>query len=856
MLSNLFKNWTLQLFNPGGAIKEKYASFQSLLEKDKRAHELMADLEEIYYEQIPVDFNVIEDKYRQFSTAVGDMISDLSNICPGRYTDLTLFHKKFDDYVRFLLDTESASSNPPYTIALDDRQALDGSLVGGKTANLARALQTLQLPVPAGFAITIRAFFRFIEVNGLNEMIAGNLARMDIRSAASIADVSARIGTAIREAAVPADVREAIGGEMAQLQARWAHTHRLAVRSSAVGEDTKTSFAGQYRTVLNVTEAEVMDAYKQVLASKYSPSALVYRINYGLRDRQTPMAVLVVEMIAAKASGAMVTREPTEITGPRLSIYAVWGLGQMLVDGRSVPARYQTTNTAPPTIVSRSPHHQVEQRCFDPEHGLVTRAMDDDRMARAPIPDSAVLRLSEWGMVLENHFGHAQDVEWCLTHDNRLYLLQTRPYYAEPVRQTTGRPECAFETVDNAVLLSGGQTAAGGIAAGKTVAIRENGDLAKVTDGSVLVTFHIPPEFAVLVNRLHAVVAESGSSAGHFASVAREFGIPTLVNAPDALTALPEGLTVTVNAENRTVYRGVVRSMVDSPCARRNLLAESPFMDRLSAMMSFISSLELVDPGQANFTPQGCRSHHDIIRFVHEKAVTAMFQLSNIRIRKIGGSKKLNAGIPLLFYVIDIGGGFKAVVGKRKTASVDLTDIESAPFLALFKGLTHPGIQWGAFSHFDWASHDKVVMSGGFVSPESVAFASHAVISDTYANLNLRFGYHFVVLDTVCREREDDNYIALRFSGGGADIDKRRLRAVFLSRIFRRLGFDVTRKSDLVDARKAADSARNTAHALDMVGRLLGATRLMDMYLKDETMVETYVDAFLQGRYHFSNVDL
>jgi pyruvate,water dikinase len=854
MIKNLFKYWTLQVFNPGAVIKDKYASFQSLLEKDKNAHELMAELEEIYYDQMPVDFNVIEDKYTQFSAAVGGMIADLFKICPGQYTALKTVHHKFDQYVRFMLVAERGATDPPYVVALDHRQALDESLVGGKAANLARASQDLQLPVPAGFAITTRAFHRLLAFNDLDGLIAARLASLDIYSGRSLADVSDEICRAIREATVPVDVRDAIKAAMAGLQDKLNYAARLAVRSSAKGEDSKTSFAGQYQTVLNVGEPEMVNAYKQVLASKYSPPALVYRINYGLSDREVPMAVLVVEMIAAAASGVMVTREPAETTDNRLSIHAVWGLGQPLVDGQSVPAVYQAAKTDPPVVVFQRPHHQTEQRVFDPDQGLLTRALDEVEKQKVPIEESTALKLTEWGQLLESHFGRTQDVEWCLSDDNRLVLLQTRPFYAEPTHQASGRLTCTFDPVDNAVLVSGGQTAAAGIAAGKTVAITGIDDLANVPDGSVLVTRSIPPDFAAAVNRLHAVVAEAGSCAGHFASVAREFGIPTIVNAADALRALPEGIDVTVDAENGTVYRGVVQAMVDSPCARRNLLADSPFMKRLGAVMSFISTLELVDPGSVNFAPEGCRSHHDIVRFVHEKAVAAMFQLSNIRLRKVGGSRKLTIGIPMLFYAIDVGGGLTE--GASDQPRVGLTDIASVPLRALFKGLTHPDIQWGAFSHFDWAAHDKVVMSGGSINPDSAMFASHVIISDCYANLNLRFGYHFVVLDTVCTDEEADNYILLRFSGGGADIEKRRLRAAFLGRIFERLGFEVTRKSDLIDAKYGTAGKTEIAHTLDMVGRLLGATRLMDMYLKDETMVDAYADEFMQGRYHFSSVDL
>ncbi|MGD9248259.1 MAG: hypothetical protein PVI60_09905, partial [Desulfobacteraceae bacterium] len=62
-IKNLFTYWTNQAFSPGAVLKEKYAAFKSLLAYDKQAHDLMAELEEIYHEQIRVDFSVIEKKY-------------------------------------------------------------------------------------------------------------------------------------------------------------------------------------------------------------------------------------------------------------------------------------------------------------------------------------------------------------------------------------------------------------------------------------------------------------------------------------------------------------------------------------------------------------------------------------------------------------------------------------------------------------------------------------------------------------------------------------------------------------------------------------------------------------------------
>jgi pyruvate, water dikinase len=145
-------------------------------------------------------------------------------------------------------------------------------------------------------------------------------------------------------------------------------------------------------------------------------------------------------------------------------------------------------------------------------------------------------------------------------------------------------------------------------------------------------------------------------------------------------------------------------------------------------------------------------------------------------------------------------------------------------------------------------------MSGGIASPEATMFASHAVISEDYMNLNLRFGYHFVIVDALLETAEQT--VLFRFSGGGADLDQRMLRARFLSRILRRLDFDIRVKSDLIDGQYKGRDLQATLERLDMVGRLLGATRLMDMYLKDPGQIDGFVDDFIGGRYHFASVEL
>ncbi|MEJ2096731.1 MAG: PEP-utilizing enzyme [Deltaproteobacteria bacterium] len=383
--------------------------------------------------------------------------------------------------------------------------------------------------------------------------------------------------------------------------------------------------------------------------------------------------------------------------------------------------------------------------------------------------------------------------------------------------------------------------------------MKEKPALESVPQQAVLVAGNALPQYARVINRLSAVITDAGSSAGHLASVAREFQIPALMNTGEASAVLEHGQEVTVHADGRTVYAGSVEQLLASPCARVDLIADSSFMRKMRYIIEFVSPLNLVDPEADSFIPQRCRSFHDIIRFAHERAVQEMFFISRNRLRKLSFAKKLTSEIPMQFYVLDVGGGLQEHAGTGKEIRIE--DVQNRAMLALWKGLSHPDIHWGEFSHFDWAAHDKIVMSGGIASPESTMFASHAVISHDYLNLNLRFGYHFVIVDVLLGSGTSEKNILFRFSGGGADIDQRMLRAEFLRRILQRLGFETTVKSDLIDARFEGTALDASLQTLEMLGRLLGATRLMDMYLKDDRMIEGFVDDFMRGRYDFASTD-
>ncbi len=851
LIKNLFKYWTYQVFAPGVVLREKYNAFKSLLAHDKRAHELIAELEEIYYHQLRVDFSVIEGICSDLSKSVSGIVEDLGRVCPSRYSDLGDFFSKIDAYIKFILAPKEFDVSPPFAVPLDAIRADDRNLVGGKAFNLAAVKRDLPYPVPDGFAITTHAYHYIMESNNLSRQIEGRLAGLDIKSVASLDGVSRDLTEMVTAASIPPEVESAISDAIQMLKIRGTDKPRYAVRSSAVAEDSQTSFAGQYSTVLNVTADNIIEAYKNVIASKFAPRAIYYRVNYGLSNAETPMAVMVLRMIEAKASGIIYTRDIDDPESAFLKIHSIRGLGELLVSGATDADVITVAKDEKPKIITKEAGGQSHQMVSSGDNHTEMIPLAKERKDKISIDDDSARLLAEAGLSLESYFQEPQDIEWCLDRSGDIYILQSRPLKINEY-QPAEVVECNFDDIDTHLLFAGGQRAAPGIAAGTVYKVNHESDLEAVPEGAVLVARNASPRYVKVMNRLNAVVTDTGSIAGHFASVAREFGVPTIVNTQAGFSSLPQGEEVTVHADERSVYRGTLKSMVESPCARINLIIDSPFMRKLNYIMSFVAALELVDPESESFAPQGCRSFHDIIRFAHEKAVQEMFHISDRRMRKIGGAKKLQSTIPMQFIVLDVGGGLQSDTDNQK--EIDIDGVANPAMKSLFEGLSHPDINWGSMTHFDWAEHDRIVMNGGIISPKATMFASHVVLSDDYMNLNLRFGYHFVIVDTLCCIEAQDNYVLFRFSGGGADFEQRTLRAEFLNQVLQRLDFEVNQTSDLVDARLSGIDGKTILDKLDILGRLLGATRLMDMYLKESCQIEGFVEDFMAGRYHFASV--
>jgi phosphoenolpyruvate synthase/pyruvate phosphate dikinase len=283
-------------------------------------------------------------------------------------------------------------------------EAADPAALGGKGASLDRLIR-MGFRVPPGFGLTTRAF------EAQRAAIATDAVRGAVDADAVDGERPRWVDRLATDPMVPSIARElaaALDRLAVELREAGVSEPRLAVRSSAIGEDgTVASYAGLHDTELDLAPADVSGAIARCWASLWSPAALAYRRRRGLPADDAAMAVVVQALVPADAAAVVFTRHPVTGREDQLVITAVRGLGDAMVAGTVTPDTY---------VIDKASRATLElERGEDPE---------------GPALDAAGLAgIVDLALAVETGFGSSVDVE-AAQAGGTWYLLQARPITA------------------------------------------------------------------------------------------------------------------------------------------------------------------------------------------------------------------------------------------------------------------------------------------------------------------------------------------------------------------------------------------------------------------------------------------
>lgn len=314
--------------------------------------------------------------------------------------------------------------------------------VGGKGANLGEMMR-LGLPVPPGFVIPAQAYRHHLGPDLAPDEMARRLARAPLDPALEQA-----ILRAYHDMGSPP----------------------VAVRSSATAEDlADASFAGQQETFLNVRgDAALLQAVRQCWASLWSPRAVHYRERRGIDHRQVAMAVVVQEMVPARAAGVLFTVDPVSRRNDQMLIEAAPGLGEAVVSGDVTGDTYRIVRPLPgEAAAAPAPAAGAARPAAAPGAAGPTAAAGAAHAAalavagrevhnpdRPVLTDAQALAIARLGLQLEQHFGCPQDVEFALA-GGQIYLLQSRPITTLPAVEPEPVPEPRLDRLQRLMLPMG-----------------------------------------------------------------------------------------------------------------------------------------------------------------------------------------------------------------------------------------------------------------------------------------------------------------------------------------------------------------------------------------------------------------
>ncbi len=852
------------------SFKEKLYHFQRLLFSNDEALKLMGSLSEIIVSGKPFSRGEIFPLYSDILANTQQVTQHLSTMCGGRYKTLINQVQRIKTECERQLapvpfcperwDCEKPECNgceksvlpspdSPYSYKVEEITFNHTREVGGKMSRLCEVHNRLNIPVPDGFCLTARCFEDFFSQEGLYSKIDEAISSIDFNDNAQVQQASRVIQALIIASPIPHTIEETILDEYDRLAGRQGET-LVAVRSSAVGEDDlHFSFAGLHYTALNVSRANLVDACFEVLISKYLPQSLVYRYMTGLRDVDMPMSIGCLQMLDSEVSGVLFTKDPLR-NRDEIIIQAVRGLGTKVVDGSVEAQEYIVEHSESCKILSFKPGNQDYMATARPTDGLYDEEVPGNLRDQPCLSQDQIRQIVGYALRIEQYYGSPQDIEWAIDENGTVFILQCRPLAVseEPDENTENGIASGTPDLEQTVLIGKGECASPGIGSGKVFLLSRSKDIVNFPSGGVLVAKKTSPELTRVLHKASGLIADIGNTTGHLAIIARELKIPVLVNTGDATTRLTNGLPVTVDAAAHKVYLGLEAAGQGRTAASNiSSFMRSPMYRIWKNVSQSIIPLNLTDPDSADFSPNNCRTLHDVTRFAHEYAMREMFSLYESAEHEDRQAYPLKFPVPLDVYVIDLGNGLAKIEGKK---FITPEDINSQPFRSLISGMTAPGVRWAGPLPIDFKGFTNLLMSNivdAGRSDRALGGRSYAIISDCYLNFSSRLGYHFSRLDAYASDEINNNYINFDFRGGAADPIRRVRRARVIARILERSNFSVTLQNDNVLATIRKIPACSILQLLIDIGRLMGAVRNADVTLITDGSVEQFVDAFLSG---------
>jgi pyruvate,water dikinase len=436
--------------------------------------------------------------------------------------------------------------------------AKDVSLVGGKNASLGEMYTQLSkkgVNIPNGFALTSDAFWYYLKFNKIDEKLKEIFKKFNPKSIESLKETGRAARNLILNGKFPPDLEKEILENYERLSKIYDQKNiDVAVRSSATAEDLATaSFAGQHESYINISGPKnLLFAVKKCLASLFTDRAIAYREEKGFEHLKIALSVGIQKMVRSDlaSSGVMFTLDTETGFENVVLINSIFGQGEMIVKGRIVPDTFYvfkpTLKEGFKSIIVKNLGRKEKKLVYKEGGGLKEVKVLPEDQSKFSLNDEEILTLAKWAMILEEHYGCHQDIEWAKDgKTGQLFIVQSRPetVFAPKVGMTY--EEYEIKTTKKPILT--GIAIGNKVGQGRIHIIENVSKISEFKKGEVLVTKMTDPDWVPIMRIASAIVTDEGGRTCHAAIIGRELGVPAIVGTHLATKILKTGQEATVD---------------------------------------------------------------------------------------------------------------------------------------------------------------------------------------------------------------------------------------------------------------------------------------------------------------------
>jgi pyruvate,water dikinase len=206
----------------------------------------------------------------------------------------------------------------------------------------------------------------------------------------------------------------------------------VSVRSSLVfPAKPEVSFSGIFDTKLNVRHMDdLLEAIKDIYASMFTDDVVMYASNKNIDLSEVKLAVVVQRMVQAEVSGVAFTVDPITQDKSKMSIEAVYGLGDVIATGEITPDTY-VLNKKDLSIAEKhiSPQEWMRVRSVGSkknEDGVEKISISPTWSHRQKLDERHLQEVAKIALVVENKSREVQNMEW-VQAGGRIWVLQNKP---------------------------------------------------------------------------------------------------------------------------------------------------------------------------------------------------------------------------------------------------------------------------------------------------------------------------------------------------------------------------------------------------------------------------------------------